>query len=1213
MNKRFSTLLAAALVAGGFSFNAMADAYPVGEYIQIKVGEKFLTVGEGVTRDSLALATDPAKETVPTLEKYNKTLWKLNLTPYKDANGLIEGYYVSVENKVNGPVTLTKADAAANKSEYYAPGAVVAPGVQYIATVGADKYAEGKVTLDDIDFTPAAYYDAAAKKVVGYQLNTAGDVIKLMCATVDAKDIKTSAELAEAVKKLTFTGTKATATVAALAASPVTMKASMLNAIGNEAFQLFFSKDITDNAKFTNPFSANELQAVENAVYSAAKYDLSDFNDAVEAANEVVSEVADFKGAINAYVAEITTAMNETATAAGAIAEKAPNKADITATATPLASDEVKKLFKTDGDVAKKVAALLTQAADKDNKYENVAAADAPEVYKVKDAAAKLKKVTDARDAAVKEIDKLAASAAITKVKAAVANFATGIYRIADEKVDYTDYKVSDKTADAALKAIAAGYADAHKTTLEALVAENVVTVTPSAAITANSYYPYAVVGEKDTYVVVDTAYVASKEKYMSLGTTKLNEVVVLKSGKAAVDVTDDDYEFDESTMEKILVPNLGSWATPALFKMDVAIKNVEQGDSILIYANAWKEPTGSAKYYSDATDAVASFEPDKNVVIRTLGNSREASILLATGENTDAVKNTKISFTEPKLATLVKDGAIYFVVEKTKASEKEGKYRVSTPADFTTWAKVAYENVPGTQFVATKNGNIYSLDNRDFAASVVKGQKLYVVGEEKDMIYTTSARDTFQLVEIADAKDEHLGYKFITEPIQQISDYVLSAINYANPEVPFFLTFDGNADSTLIAAKDQTKALGLKAMLDENKKEVTSAYDMNDKNLEKQYYQLYAKDGKDTLYIDVNEDNELVVTKVPTNLLLQFRNVNNEANEYEVLIGAYDASSKTYQTNKKVSYNQNGQAVAVNLDEATAFVYDLTDNSTDIYKNFEITEPTSVIISIDGDEASKVTAVKPFAVIKRTGLDLKAAATDNDFVLGLDTAYVNRKNNIRYAYYITKPIDVEKTGSFDKKAYMVSYNDSIVAKRSNDTVKYEQDNLTRIGFVHAQRVEFGENDSLAISKVKPVATDTIYVAGNNKGVTPATWAFAIESDGTYRIETAADANGNKYVSYLNGILVLGNREQAQLFNVNSTDLTPTDNEKIATSEVTVIAGEGQVTIAGAQGKKVVVTNVLGQVITNTVITSDNAPIAAPQGVVVVAVEGEEAVKAIVK
>ena len=75
----------------------------------------------------------------------------------------------------------------------------------------------------------------------------------------------------------------------------------------------------------------------------------------------------------------------------------------------------------------------------------------------------------------------------------------------------------------------------------------------------------------------------------------------------------------------------------------------------------------------------------------------------------------------------------------------------------------------------------------------------------------------------------------------------------------------------------------------------------------------------------------------------------------------------------------------------------------------------------------------------------------------------------------------------------------------------------------------------------------------------------------------------------------------------------PTANDEITTSEVKVIAGNGQITIAGAAGKKVVVSNILGQVVANTVLTSDNATIAAPQGVVVVAVEGEEAVKAIVK
>ena len=77
--------------------------------------------------------------------------------------------------------------------------------------------------------------------------------------------------------------------------------------------------------------------------------------------------------------------------------------------------------------------------------------------------------------------------------------------------------------------------------------------------------------------------------------------------------------------------------------------------------------------------------------------------------------------------------------------------------------------------------------------------------------------------------------------------------------------------------------------------------------------------------------------------------------------------------------------------------------------------------------------------------------------------------------------------------------------------------------------------------------------------------------------------------------------------------LTEGVNGGSALSDVTVIAGNGQVTVAGAAGKKVVITNILGQTVANTVVTSDNATIAAPAGVVVVAVEGEGAVKAIVK
>ncbi|MCD7978137.1 MAG: DUF6383 domain-containing protein [Tannerellaceae bacterium] len=69
----------------------------------------------------------------------------------------------------------------------------------------------------------------------------------------------------------------------------------------------------------------------------------------------------------------------------------------------------------------------------------------------------------------------------------------------------------------------------------------------------------------------------------------------------------------------------------------------------------------------------------------------------------------------------------------------------------------------------------------------------------------------------------------------------------------------------------------------------------------------------------------------------------------------------------------------------------------------------------------------------------------------------------------------------------------------------------------------------------------------------------------------------------------------------------------IAESSVVVIAGQGTVTVKNAVGKNVAISNILGQTVANTVVTSDNATIAVPAGVLVVAVEGEAAVKAIVK
>ena len=89
---------------------------------------------------------------------------------------------------------------------------------------------------------------------------------------------------------------------------------------------------------------------------------------------------------------------------------------------------------------------------------------------------------------------------------------------------------------------------------------------------------------------------------------------------------------------------------------------------------------------------------------------------------------------------------------------------------------------------------------------------------------------------------------------------------------------------------------------------------------------------------------------------------------------------------------------------------------------------------------------------------------------------------------------------------------------------------------------------------------------------------------------------------------------QAEIFDVNDEiKYDATANDEIAVEGVTVVAGNGQVTIMGAAGKNVTITNILGKVIASQVIASDNATIAVPAGIVAVAVEGEAAVKAIVK
>ena len=105
-------------------------------------------------------------------------------------------------------------------------------------------------------------------------------------------------------------------------------------------------------------------------------------------------------------------------------------------------------------------------------------------------------------------------------------------------------------------------------------------------------------------------------------------------------------------------------------------------------------------------------------------------------------------------------------------------------------------------------------------------------------------------------------------------------------------------------------------------------------------------------------------------------------------------------------------------------------------------------------------------------------------------------------------------------------------------------------------------------------------------------------------------ANPSKYLYSHNGKLGFGSAKEALVVKLGEGDATA--NEAIAAENVAVIAGEGVVTVKGAAGKQVVVSNILGQVIANKVATSDEETIAVAAGVAVVVVDGE-ATKVVVK
>ena len=415
---------------------------------------------------------------------------------------------------------------------------------------------------------------------------------------------------------------------------------------------------------------------------------------------------------------------------------------------------------------------------------------------------------------------------------------------------------------------------------------------------------------------------------------------------------------------------------------------------------------------------------------------------------------------------------------------------------------------------------------------------------------------------------------------------------------------------------------------------------------------------------------NKFWDTKIDTLKILSY-SLKNQSNEETV---GYDSDEKAYACNKasaRFVFKEIGeqynliQLIETEYDKDTRHNRYTLTNARKVYggdsANKGLLDYTSEVYDkvendlfvVEATEAPLYRTITPFDTISiyRQENEKQLLFEDGEF-LGLknaaqfeinpamfvDTAYV-RNNTYRPQYMLMFNPDITPAGKWCEEhqsatcehavptkgwvegRYLVNLKDSAIAYEDLHVNKYvNTENYYKLGFVQATH----KNDSLVIAS----SNDSIYVGDANYNV--AKFAFRIVNNETneFKIETANYYKLNSryagelnedypygYIKWMNGVVVVvDDIQDADIFNLNADEEgDPTANDAISTSEVSIIAGNGVVTINGAAGKKIVISNVLGQTIANTVLSSDNATISAPAGVVVVAVEGEAAVKAIVK
>ena len=344
-----------------------------------------------------------------------------------------------------------------------------------------------------------------------------------------------------------------------------------------------------------------------------------------------------------------------------------------------------------------------------------------------------------------------------------------------------------------------------------------------------------------------------------------------------------------------------------------------------------------------------------------------------------------------------------------------------------------------------------------------------------------------------------------------------------------------------------------------------------------------------------------------------------NTAFDPTIISGSSNKVVAPFNGTKSIEVYNWSQIDEASYDFGTEYIY-TSASSTNEVKTYLDAQPVDVSWPAKEGHVTLLSDLGNYITMNedRDGIVVNEEVADTYYL------YVTDKDAIVPSFYITRG-----TGATDgERMYMFNPTDSVkyyVATGDYDRVYQWNESRTKVMFKAATINE--TRDTLTMD----VKGETKYVAkeadDNNAdiwgGINRFKWQIieADDADGYYRIRQAGATVGapndyygvaGPYLASWNDRLTWSDKEGALLFQIDEV-AAPTANEGVSATEVKIIATDGAVNVKNAAGKNVVISTILGQIVVNEVLTSDNATISVPAGIAIVSVDGEEAVKVSVK